>query len=108
MSLVLYRRHLKSCRVHKSKLPAKAKRLFMECECPLWLYGRTDTALVPRQSTGFTDLAEAEALRGSLTAKAKNEVVHGPRIGDSVKKYLDSRKHELGEKAYGHHRLLLS
>ena len=107
MPLTLYRRHLKACRVHKSGLPARAKRLYMACECPLWMYGRTGNSLVPRQSTGYTDLAEAEALRDSLQAEGKSEKVHGPRIGDCAENYLASRKHELGEKTLGQHKLLL-
>jgi integrase/recombinase XerD len=108
MSLALYRRHVKSCRVHKTKLQARAKRLFMDCECPIWMYGRTDNGLVPRQSTGFTTFPEAEALRASLVAQSQTEVVRGPRIGDCITKYLVSRRHELSEKTYSHHDLLLS
>jgi len=108
MSLVLYRRHVKSCRVHKTKLPVRAKRLFKDCECPIWMYGRTDNGLVPRQSTGFTTFPEAEALRASLMAQSQTEAVRGPRISDCIAKYLESRRHELSEKTYGHHELLLS
>ena len=107
MPLVLYRRHTGSCAVAKSKISARAKRAAMGCNCPIWMYGRTGNTLVPRQSTGFTDLADAEALREKLIAQAKNENVHGPRIEDCVSKYLASRKHELGEKTHGQHKLLL-
>jgi integrase len=71
------------------------------------MYGRTGNSLVPRQSTGFTDVAEAEALRDALIAESRNEAVHGTRIGECIDKYLASRKHELGEKTYYQHRLLL-
>ena len=108
MSLVLYRRHIKSCRVHKTKLPVRAKRLFTDCECPIWMYGRTDNGLVPRQSSGFTTFPEAEALRASLVAQSQTETVRGPRISECRTKYLASRRHELGEKTYGHHELLLA
>jgi hypothetical protein len=108
VALILYRRHTKACPIHKSGLKARAKRLFMDCECPFRMYGRTDTSFVPRQSTGFTGLAEAEALRSSLIAQSKDETVHGPRIADCVEKYLAARRHELGEKTSGHYRLLLS
>jgi len=107
MALVLYRRHLKSCSVHTSGLPARAKRLYVDCECPIWIYGRTDTSLVPRQSTGLTDMAQAEALRKSLVAESKDVTVHGPRIGECIEKYLASRHHELSEKTEGHYKLLL-
>jgi integrase/recombinase XerD len=108
MSLILFRRHINACRVHKTKLPARAKRLFMDCECPIWMYGRTDDGLVPRQSTGYTTLPEAEALRASLVARSQTEVVRGPRLSDCIVKYLASRRHELSEMTYGHHQLLLS
>jgi integrase/recombinase XerD len=107
MPLNLYRRHLKSCSVHKTKLSAPAKRLFTACQCPLWMYGRTGNAIVPRQSTGLTDMAEAMALRDSLDAKQKNEKVHGPRLAECIENYLASRRHELGEKTEGQIRLLL-
>jgi len=71
------------------------------------MYGRTGNTLVPRQSTGFTDLADAESMRDGLIAQSKNENVDGPRLEDYVSKYLASRKHELGEKTYGQHKLLL-
>ncbi len=107
MPLTLYRRHLASCPVRKSKISARAKRKAMGCDCPIWMYGRTGNSLVPRQSTGFTDLADAEALRDKLIAQSKNESVHGPTVEECVNKYLASRKHELAEKTYGHHQLLL-
>jgi integrase/recombinase XerD len=107
MPLTLYRRHLAACIVTKSRLSARAKRLAMDCHCPIWMYGRVGNSLVPRQSTGFTDLAEAEALRDSLVAKTKSEAVHGLRIGECVQKYLASHKHELGEKTYGQYQLHL-
>lgn len=40
----------------KSKISARAKQLAMDCECPIWMYGRIGNNLVPRQSTGFNDL----------------------------------------------------
>jgi integrase len=41
-------------------------------------------------------------------AQSQTEVVRGPRISDCIAKYLESRQHELSEKTYGHHDLLLS
>ena len=107
MALTLYRRHTASCPVGKSKISARAKRAAMGCDCPIWMYGRTGNTLVPRQSTGFTDLPDAEAMRDALIAQSKNENVHGPQIGECIEKYLASRKHELGEKTYGQTKLLL-
>jgi hypothetical protein len=71
------------------------------------MYGRTRNSLVPRQSTGFTNLPKAEALRDSLIAGSKSEEVHGLRIGECVQKYIASHKHELGEKTYGQYELHL-
>ncbi len=107
MPLILYRRHIGSCPVAKSKLSARAKRAAMGCQCPIWMYGRAGNSVVPRQSTGFTDLADAEAMRDALIAQSKNETVHGLKIGECIEKYLASRKHELGEKTYGQTKLLL-
>ncbi|MCW5982368.1 MAG: site-specific integrase [Bryobacteraceae bacterium] len=97
MAIVLYRRHTAKCAVHKLKLPAKAKRRYMGCECPIWVYGRTDNELVPRQSTGTTDLKTAEAIKASLIAEGKDKAVYGPTISECVEKYLASRQHERSE-----------
>lgn len=106
--LTLYRRHSADCPVLNLPLPAKAKRLYMDCECPLWMCGRTDTAAVPRQSTGLTDLKAAEALRASLVADGKDQIVHGPRLAECAEKYLASREHGICLETSKHHRLLLS
>jgi integrase/recombinase XerD len=107
MPLILYRRHKKNCDVHKLGLPARAKRLWAECQCPIWMYGRTDTSRVSRQSTGYTDMAAAQALRASLDAKGKDERVHGPRIADCIALYIDSRRHELAQRTLEQHVLVL-
>jgi hypothetical protein len=82
------------------------QRLFMDCECPIWMYGRTGDGLVPRQSTGTSDLAEPEAQRASLVAGAKDEKTHGSRIDDCCTEYLASREHELGDKTLSPHKHL--
>lgn len=80
----------------------------MECGCPIWIVGRTPRGdLVPRQTTGFSDLKQAEAVRASLLAHAKNESVHGPTVAECAEKFIASRRHELGDKTIGQHRLLL-
>jgi hypothetical protein len=60
MSITIYRRHLKKCDVHKLGLPASALRSYIECECPIWMVGRTDSSILPRQSTGLTNMKAAE------------------------------------------------
>ena len=107
-TIVLYKRHNPSCEVHKSRLPHSARRFWMECSCPIWIVGRTPRGdVVPRQSTGLSDLKQAEAVRASLIAQIKDETVHGPTIAECAEKYLAARRHELGEKTIGQHRLLL-
>ena len=105
--LTLYRRHTKTCKVHATKLAARAKRFYADCDCPIWLSGHTDTEIYPRRSTGLTDMVAAEALRLSLAKKGKDQVVHGPRIEDCVTRFIASREHELGERTSGHYTLLL-
>src|SRR5450759_1782768 len=107
MAITIYRRHLKSCAVHELGLPARAKRYYKDCQCPLWMYGRTDSGLVPRQSTGLTDMKAAEVLRASLMAEGKDQAIHGPRIDDCAEKYLISRQAEMGETSQKQHKLLL-
>jgi hypothetical protein len=67
--LTLYRRHSEKCAVHTLKLTPAAKRKYMACDCPLWIYGNTETTHVPRQSTGPNIIAVAEAHRVCLVAR---------------------------------------
>jgi hypothetical protein len=90
--LTLYRRHTKDCKVHTTKLPSRAKRRYMDSDCPLWMYGNAEDGHLPRQSTGTTDLAVAEALRLSLLKKSQDQVVHGPMIEDCIDWFLASRE----------------
>ena len=99
--LTLYRRHTKDCHVHKTRLSSPAKRRYMDCQCPIWMYGRTRDAFVPRQSTGTRDLALAEAQRQSLLKQGQHAVAHGQRIDDCVERFLESHQSKLGEKTAG-------
>lgn len=105
--LLLYRRHSKACHVHQTKLSPAAKRRYMECTCPVWLYGNTEAGHVPRQSVGTTDLAVAEAQRQALLKKTESQVVHGPRIDDCIERFVVSREHELGDKTAASYRFQL-
>lgn len=107
MPLTLYRRHVKSCRVHATKLSPRAKRNFIDCECPIWIYGRTEKNILPRQSVGTTDWKVAEAQRATLTNQAKDEKIHGPSLADCAELYLASREPELAEQTLKHHELVL-
>ena len=107
-SLVLFKRHLKNCPVHKSKVPRNARRFWMECACPIWIYGRTPKGdVVPRQSTGFSDLKQAEAMRDSILAQGKVEQKSGLPIAECVEKYLLLRAQDLDERTLSQHKLAL-
>src|ERR1035438_4000797 len=110
--LVLYKRHGAGCRVHKTRLAPRAQRFWMECDCQIWIVGRMPSGdLVPRQATGCTDIKQAEAVRAALITQQskqnKGNAAHGPTIAECAEKYLASRRHELGDKTIGQHRLLL-
>ncbi len=101
--LVLYKRHRASCAVHRSKVPVPKRRFWMKCDCPIWIVGRLPSGeVVPRQSTGCTDLNDAEAFRAAhiahFTREAKVDAVHGPTIAECIEKYIESRRSELGDR----------
>ena len=96
--LALYRRHSGKCAVHTLKLTPAAKRKYMACDCPLWIYGNTETTHVPRQSTGTNIIAVAEAQRQALLKGGQDQKVHGPRFDDCIERFCASRKEEFGEK----------
>lgn len=104
--LILFKRHTARCAVHKSRVPVSKCRFWFECDCPIWIEGRTPQGdVVPRQTTGFRDLPQAEALRASLIAK-HSPVSHGATIEECIEKYLASRRHELGERTYSYYRVV--
>ena len=105
--LTLYRRHSDRCPVHKLKLTPAAKRKYMDCDCPLWIYGNTETTHVPRQSTGTNIIAVAEAQRQTLLKNGQDQKVHGPRLDDCIERFSASRKEELGEKTAAAYRFQL-
>lgn len=105
MALTLYRRHIVGC--PGSKLPGKLQRLYTDCTCPIWMYGRTEKEMVPRQSTGTEDWAVAEAMRRSLDDRAKDEAIHGSLLKDCVTRYCASRKNELTGKTLAYTKKVL-
>jgi hypothetical protein len=105
--LTLYRRHSERCPVHKFKLTPAAKRKYMDCDCPLWIYGNTETTHVPRQSTGTNVIAVAEAQRQALLKNGQDQKVHGPRLDDCIERFSASRKEDLGEKTAAAYRFQL-
>src|ERR1035441_2832600 len=108
-ALVLFKRHTKDCAVHKSRVPIDKQRFWMQCDCAIWIHGRTPNgSLVPRQSTGFSDLKRAEALRLSLLEEARDERAGIESLANCIDKYLASRRSQLGDKAYGQTKLLLT
>jgi integrase/recombinase XerD len=105
--LTLYRRHSKACHIHKTKLSAGGKRRYLDCDCPIWIYGNTEKGHIPRQSVGTSDLAVAEAQRQAILKKGESEIVHGPRLDDCIERFVASREHELGDKTAASYRFQL-
>jgi len=99
MPVKLYRRHSRKCLEDLAglRLPARAVRNYMDCECPIWAYGRTETQQVPRQSVGTTDLKTARAKLAAVLKHDQAEAVHGPKLEDCIEKYLTARKNEITE-----------
>lgn len=95
MPITMYRRHTGTCRVHELGLPPRAVRKYLDCSCPIWIYGRTDKGAVPRQSTGHTDISAARAIVAMLEARDVDERKHGPLIEECVERYSASRKAEV-------------
>jgi len=108
MPLTLYRRHSLDCRVHTFKISPKAKREYSDCDCMIWITGKTDKQLYPRQSTKLRDWKAAQAWLRTVEAQNKDTAVYGPTLENCIERYLDSRKNELGPKAATHTRLLLN
>ena len=107
-SLVLYKRHVQSCPVHKSRIPRSKRRFWMDCECPIWIHGRTPNGdIVPRQSTHFSDLKRAEALRASLMEQVQTDSITGPPLLECIEKYLATSEQELDGRTLDQHRLAL-
>jgi integrase/recombinase XerD len=107
-SLVLYKRHLQGCTIHNSRVPRSKRRFWMDCDCPIWIHGRTPTGdIVPRQSTQFSDLKRAEALRASLMAQVQTESMTGPPLSECIEKYLATREQDIDARTLNQHRLAL-
>jgi Phage integrase SAM-like domain len=80
----------------------------MDCDCPIWIHGRTPTGdIVPRQSTQFSDLKRAEALRASLMVQVQTDAVTGPPLSECIEKYLATREQDLDARTLNQHRLAL-
>jgi hypothetical protein len=80
----------------------------MDCDCPIWIHGRTPTGdIVPRQSTQFSDLKRAEALRASLMAQVQTESMTGPPLSECIEKYLATREQDIDARTLNQHRLAL-
>src|SRR5690349_12655102 len=111
--LLLYKRHRPDCDVHGLGLNPAAARQYMNCECAIWVVGRTPEGhLVPRQTTGAKNMEDAAAQIKLILAKSAavtraeaikdgDESVHGPTVAECAEAYLESRRHELSDKTYG-------
>ena len=109
MPLTLYRYHSGQCKkkLLEAGLPSKAHSSYKECNCVIWIKGRTDTGFTPRRSTGYREWKMAEAYMLSLDAESKDTAVHGPTLANCIERYLDSRKAEMGRKSHNQYRLVL-
>jgi hypothetical protein len=104
----LYRYHSDDCIVHTLGLATKAKKLFKDCDCPIWITGTADDGTYySRTTTGHRDWAAAEAELRSMQAHGKDITVHGPTIEDCATRFLDGHEEKVGDKAKGHHKLTL-
>jgi site-specific recombinase XerD len=80
----------------------------MECDCQIWIRGRTPAGdIVPRQTTGFSDVKQAEAMRDALVSQGRAEDVSGLPISECIEKYLRLREQDLDERTLSQHRLAL-
>lgn len=103
----LFRRHLKTCAVHKLQLPARARRFWNGCECPVWLSGRVGNVTYDRHSLNLTDWKEALAYVAALDAAGKNVVVHGERLQTCKELFLASHGLTVTPRVLQQHELLL-
>ncbi|MGB7762578.1 MAG: hypothetical protein WBL61_22280, partial [Bryobacteraceae bacterium] len=107
-SLILFKRHSANCAVNKSRIPKKKREFFMECDCQIWIRGRTPAGdIVPRQSTGFSDLKRAEAMRDAYIRQGRAESGSGLPVTECIERYLRLREQDLDERTLAQHRLAL-
>ena len=104
--LTLYRRHSEKCPVQKLKLTSAAKRKYMDCDCPLWIYGNTETTVVPVNSDQLDKLGVVAhqsfvfwtrsngrfGLRGRLVSDPCRPPVGDPRLAPSDRRPPALRK----------------
>jgi hypothetical protein len=99
--LELYKRHSADCPVHKlkPKLKPKILKFYFDCGCYVWIVGRTpDGDIVPRQSTGESDIRKAEAVRASYLRAAKSDPTQGPTIAECVGDHLATKSRGVKKK----------
>jgi len=107
-SLVLFKRHGGNCHVHKLNLRPTLVRFHMDCECPIWIVGRTPEGReVPRQATGQTELKRAQGVRDAILREAKGDAIHGPTLVECAKKYLLSMTSQVKPRTLAQHRRIL-
>lgn len=107
-SLILFKRHSANCAVNKSRIPKKKREFFMECDCQIWIRGRTPSGeIVPRQTTGFSDLKQAEAMRDALIRQGRADTGGGLPVPECIERYLRLREQDLDERTLAQHRLAL-
>lgn len=110
--VVLYKRHSRTCLISKLDIPGRDKRYQMDCECVVWVTGRTpDGQPIARQSTGQTtcELAErvVNAKLARLAATSEPHEDHGFTVAQCIEKFIESRSQAVGERTIGQFRVAL-
>ena len=102
--LVLYKRHTPKCEKEMPSLPTDRLRFWMECECPIWIYGRDPKGnVVERQTTGTGNTKEAEAIRDAYVSGVTGDEIHGPSISECIARYVASRADDIEVKTQKHY-----
>jgi integrase/recombinase XerD len=102
--LVLYKRHTPRCEDAMPPIPADRRKFWMECECPIWIYGRDPKGnVVERQTTGARSIKDAEAIRDSYVSHVSGDEIHGPSISECVGRFVASRADDIEEKTQKHY-----
>lgn len=88
-SLHYYRRHTPRCTAPPSS--------FNECDCTIWVKGRTSTGEpVPRQTTKASDLTAAQRFGAELDAASlalrQKPAIHGLTVRDAAKEFMLSKR----------------
>lgn len=118
----LYRRHGTGCPTvtpgtPESMMSHEAKRLFLGCDCPIWVTGNLNGEPIHRQSCKTRDLDEARRVVERITAGMPGAVVQmpgaatpdalGPKVAHCTTRFLESLESTVRDTARKTHKLVL-